>query len=70
MIIAHDQRTTITYAAAALKNWPECRGVKRLVQHQYQYRLRVGRYRVFFNIDSAVKIIRIEEARKRDERTY
>ena len=70
MVIAHDQRKTITYAAGALKNWPECRGVKRLVQHQYQYRLRVGRYRVFFDIDSCVRIIRIEEVRKRDERTY
>ncbi|MBM4311287.1 MAG: type II toxin-antitoxin system RelE/ParE family toxin [Deltaproteobacteria bacterium] len=64
------QRRTITHAAARLHNWPACAGVKRLAGHQYAYRLRVGRYRVFFDVDSAVRIIRIEEVKKRDEHTY
>ena len=57
-------------STAALKNWPECAGVKRLAQHQYQYRLRVGRYRVLFDVAADVKIISIEEVKKRNERTY
>jgi mRNA-degrading endonuclease RelE of RelBE toxin-antitoxin system len=44
--------------------------VKRLSNHPYEYRLRVGRYRVFFDFHSTVRIIRIEEVKKRDERTY
>jgi mRNA-degrading endonuclease RelE of RelBE toxin-antitoxin system len=46
------------------------RNVKALTNHEYGYRLRVGNYRVFFDFDGAVRIISIEEVRKRDERTY
>jgi mRNA-degrading endonuclease RelE of RelBE toxin-antitoxin system len=46
------------------------RNVKALVSHEYGYRLRVGNYRVFFEYDGAVRIVSIEEVRKRDERTY
>ncbi len=70
MAIEYAQRTTITYAVARLQNWPACSGVKRLAGHQYAYRLRVGRYRVLFDVEAAVRIIRIEEVRKRDEHTY
>jgi mRNA interferase RelE/StbE len=34
------------------------------------YRLRVGDYRVFFEFDGGVKLVSIEEVKKRDERTY
>ena len=44
--------------------------VKALTNHQYDYRLRVGDYRVFFNFDGSVHIVNVEEVRKRDERTY
>lgn len=70
MAISHDQRKTITCAAAGLKNWPEYSGVKHLTGHLYHYRLRVGRYRVLFDVDSAVRIIRIEEVKIRNEHTY
>ena len=33
-------------------------------------RLRIGNYRILFNFDDVVKIISIEEVKKRDERTY
>lgn len=46
------------------------RNVKALVNHRYGYRLRVGNYRVFFDFDGRVRIVSIEEVRKRDERTY
>ena len=46
------------------------RNVKALTNHEYDYRLRVGSYRVFFNFDGSVHIVTIEEVKKRDERTY
>ena len=46
------------------------RNVKSLANHEYGYRLRVGNYRVFFDYDGEIRIVSIEEVRKRDERTY
>ena len=46
------------------------RNVKTLTQHAYGYRLRVGNYRVFFDYDGVVRIVSIEEVKKRDDRTY
>jgi mRNA-degrading endonuclease RelE of RelBE toxin-antitoxin system len=56
----------------ALQDFPQCTGVKTLINHEHQYRLRVGNYRVFFNVDASgeVFIVSIEEVRKRNERTY
>ena len=48
----------------------KARNVKALTNHEYGYRLRVGHYRVFFDFDGAIRIVNIEEVRKRDERTY
>lgn len=53
-----------------LKDFPHCANVKKLTRHTYPYRLRVGNYRVFFEFDSQVRIIRIEEVKKRHERIY
>ncbi|MDL1979841.1 MAG: type II toxin-antitoxin system RelE/ParE family toxin [Deltaproteobacteria bacterium] len=41
-----------------------------LKQHRYDYRMRVGRYRVLFDFDGEPKIVGIQEVKKRDERTY
>lgn len=49
---------------------PNCKNVRMLVNHRHDYRLRIGDYRVLFNWDGAIKVIEIEEVRKRDERTY
>ncbi len=54
----------------ALHDFPDCQNVKALTNHQYSYRLRIGRYRVFFEFTGALKIVRIEEVKKRNERTY
>ena len=54
----------------ALIDFPDCQGIKRLTNHAYRYRLRVGSYRVFFEFDGNVHIIDIEEVKKRDEHTY
>lgn len=50
-----------------VENW---KNVKQLKNHKYGYRMRVGRYRVLFNCENEVRIIKIEEVKKRDERTY
>ena len=53
-----------------LEAMPNCKNVISLTNHEYQYRLRVGNYRVFFNFDGVIHIVYIEEVKKRDERTY
>jgi len=60
----------IKNAVSALCDFPSCAGVKSLTNHQHGYRLRVGNYRVFFEFDGEIKIVTIEEVKKRDERTY
>lgn len=44
--------------------------VKELKKHRYDYRLRVGRYRVLFDHEVEIRIISIQEVKKKDERTY
>ena len=60
-------RTAVTVELADLT---KARNVKPLKDHAYGYRLRVGSYRVLFDFDGTVRIVCIEEIRKRDERTY
>ncbi|EGJ50854.1 type II toxin-antitoxin system RelE family toxin [Desulfocurvibacter africanus] len=62
-------QTQILAAVATLADWPECRNVKSL-QGKDGYRLRVGAYRVIFEVDTAIRIILVKEVKKRDERTY
>lgn len=64
-------RTRIVKAVAGLESWPDCQGTKPLMNHKYDYRLRIGDWRVLFDlVDGMPVIISIEEVRKRDERTY
>lgn len=63
-------RLQILDAVDALADMPNCQNVKALTSHKYGYRLRVGNYRVLFDWDGAIKIVDIQEVRKRDERTY
>lgn len=46
------------------------RNVMALTNHDDGYRLREGNYRVLFDFDGAIRIVSIEEIRKRNERTY
>jgi len=64
------QRTIRDDVNDKLLIFPNCTGVKKLTSHDYSYRLRVGDYRVFFEFDGNVRIINIEEVKKRDERSY
>jgi len=67
--IDHARQKQIVIAVRDLKQWPDCQNVKRL-QNRPGYRLRVGRYRVFFDVADTLKIVTIEEVKKRDDRTY
>lgn len=49
---------------------PDAGNVKALIGHDYAYRLRVGNYRVMFDWDGTIKVVSIQEVKKRDERTY
>lgn len=44
--------------------------IARLRHHQYGYRLRVGRYRILFDVDSNDRQILVQKVTKRDDRTY
>lgn len=53
-----------------LKSFPESLNVKRLTNHKYDYRLRSGDFRVFFEHDGILKIVNIEEVKRKNENTY
>ncbi|HGY57334.1 MAG TPA: type II toxin-antitoxin system RelE/ParE family toxin [Caldithrix abyssi] len=65
-------RLAIISGIEILKDFPDSfpQNVKKLKNHQDDYRIRIGRYRVLFNYDRNIKIVFIEEVKKRDERTY
>ncbi|MDX8390713.1 MAG: type II toxin-antitoxin system RelE/ParE family toxin [Mariprofundaceae bacterium] len=55
----------------SLASFPDCAGVKPLVNHPYSHRLRIGDWRIMFDvIEGDIGIISIEEVKKRNERTY
>lgn len=68
--INRHENAAIPSAVNDLVAMPDCQGVKALTNHRYGYRLRVGRYRVLFDYDGEIRIVEIQEVKKRDERTY
>jgi len=60
-------KETIYNAVSHLKDFPNCPNIKKLKTRE-EYRLRVGRWRVFFT--ESLEILYIEEVKKRDENTY
>jgi len=63
-------QSTVYDAAQTLAHMPNVHNVRALTRHNYGYRLRVGNYRVLFDWEDAIKIVSIQEVKKRDERTY
>ncbi len=53
-----------------MTDFPDCRNVKRLMKHEYGYRLRIGDWRIFFEFDGAVKVVSIHKVKRRNEHTY
>ncbi|MBV1788632.1 type II toxin-antitoxin system RelE/ParE family toxin [Marinobacterium sp. D7] len=71
--LAKQDRIRIVKKVTDLADWPACMSssdIKPLRNHTHQYRLRVGNYRVLFDVETGLRIISIEEVKKRDERTY
>ena len=67
----HSQhQVQIRDAVTELKDMPDVINIKSLNHHEYGYRLRVGNYRVLFDWDGKIKVVSIQEVKKRDERTY
>ena len=46
---------------------PRPKGVRKLRGHKKLYRIRVGSYRVVYELDDAAKLIRVTRIRHRDE---
>ena len=68
-IVAHAGKQIRAAVSTELLDLSQARNVKALTDHEYGFRLRIGNYRVFFDYDGGVRIVSIEEVRKRDERT-
>ena len=65
-----DTKNKIYDSVTELKTWPAPEmDIKKLVNRE-GYRLRVGRWRVIFDVFNEVKIVEIQEVLKRDEHTY
>lgn len=64
-----DQKRIVA-AAGTLAHPESATNVKALTNHAYGFRLRVGNYRVLFDMDSVVRIIEIQEVVRRRTRTY
>jgi mRNA-degrading endonuclease RelE of RelBE toxin-antitoxin system len=69
--LAAADRATVASSVGDLADWPNCQNVKALTDRT-DFRLRVGRWRVLFTVDTSGNpvVIRIEEVKKRDDRTY
>jgi len=69
-IDAHTGKQIRDAVTKELVDLSAARNVKALTHHEYGYRLPVGNYRVLFDFDGAIRIVSIEEIRRRNERTY
>ncbi len=65
-------RLKIFNTIGLLTDWPNCHLDIKKLQNRSDYRLRIGNYRVIFEIDTQGNpiIITINQVEKRDERTY
>ncbi|WMD18162.1 type II toxin-antitoxin system RelE/ParE family toxin [Achromobacter seleniivolatilans] len=68
--IPKTDRNRITAEVAKLKSFPHTPNIRALVNHEFGYRLRVGQYRIIFDVHSVIRIIEIQEVKKRDDSTY
>ncbi|MCB5362900.1 type II toxin-antitoxin system RelE/ParE family toxin [Pusillimonas sp. CC-YST705] len=68
--IDRKEQITIVNAVDGLESFPDTKNVIALTNHEYGYRMRVGNYRVLFDADTEVRIIEIQQVKKRDDQTY
>lgn len=66
------KRRSIFAEVLQLAEWPNCTGNIKRLQGRDDYRLRVGDYRVIFEIDQSGTpiIVTITQVEKRNERSY
>jgi mRNA interferase RelE/StbE len=57
----------VAVAINALRENPRPRGTRKLRGHKHLYRIRVGSYRVVYEIEDKVKLIRVTRIRHRRE---
>ena len=57
----------VAVAIEALRKNPRPRGVRKLRGHERLYRMRVGSYRVVYEIDDQARLIRVTRIRHRRE---
>ncbi len=57
-------------AVFELAHWPDCRNIKAMTNHESGYRFRVGSWRILFDVQDHIRVILIQEVKKRNERTY
>lgn len=57
-------------AVDTLACMPNVTHVNALSNHRCGYRLRAGNFRILFDWNKVLKIVSIQEIRKRDEQTY
>ena len=70
-------QASILEATRKLADSETWHNVRKLVNHQYSHRLRVGNYRVLFDADDSplreekeLRVLDVQEVKKRDDRTY
>ncbi len=68
--LPQDRQIKIVDGIDALYKFPNVKNVIHLINHKYDYRLRIGRFRILFNFKKKIEIISIEEVKKRDGKTY
>ncbi|MFW8565383.1 type II toxin-antitoxin system RelE family toxin [Orrella sp. 11846] len=68
--IDRQEQVTIIDAIDKLEMYPQTKNIIPLSNHEYGYRMRVGNYRVLFDIDTVVRIIDIQQIKRRNEQTY
>lgn len=68
--IAQSDKERVFSKITDLRQFPYCLNIKKLKGFEDIYRLRVGPYRVLFLFVETIKVTRIQEVKKRDERTY
>jgi len=57
-------------AVLELAHWPDRRNIKAITNHKACYRLGVGAWRILFDVHDRIRVILIQEVKKRNERTY
>ena len=64
------EQKKVVAAAESLASNPRPYGYKKLVDKEAFYRIRVGNYRIIYEIFDNILVVNILQIKKRDERTY